>query len=127
MNCIAHGIDCVEVERFRQLLTRRPRVVQKCFSDPEIKYSFRVSDPSERLDVRFAAREAVLKALECGIGSVALREIEVIRSSSGKPEIRLSGKALERSKNRGINHWIVSLTHTKSLAQASVIGLEKRG
>ena len=81
----------------------------------------RVPDPGPRLAARFAAKEAVLKALGVGIGSAAFRDVEVVRAESGEPHLVLTGSAAALAHARGVTRWHVSLTHTDTVAVASVV------
>ncbi len=112
------GIDVVDVPRMRHLLIRRPRIVLRLFSEGERSYAELKSDPSERYAARFAAKEAVMKALGAGFGEVAFREVEVLRSPSGQPNIVLHGRAAERAEQMGVSGWQISLSHTDSVAVA---------
>ncbi len=71
--------------------------------------------------MRFAAKEAVMKALGVGLGAFAFHDVEVVRADSGRPALVLRGRAGELSDARGVQGWHVSLTHTAALAQAVVI------
>jgi holo-[acyl-carrier protein] synthase len=115
------GVDAVEVERFRRVLGRRPGLAGRLFTDAERAYAARVADPGPRLAARFAAKEAVLKALGVGIGAAAFRDVEVVRAESGRPALSLSGAAAVLADDRGVTTWHLSLTHTDSVALASVV------
>jgi 8-oxo-dGTP diphosphatase len=117
------GIDAVELERMRKVLARTPRIMTRAFSDHERDYCLDRKDPTERFAARFAAKEAVLKVLDESILRVPLKDIEVVRSETGKPSIALHGVALRRAVERGITDWQVSLTHTDLIASAVAIGL----
>src|SRR3954470_12279606 len=110
---IGVGIDAVEVERFRQVLARRPPLCARLFTGGEWAYATRVADPTERLAVRFAAKEAVLKALGVGLGAADFREIEVVRAEGGAPGLLLSGGAAALAGERGVTGWHLPLTHTR--------------
>jgi holo-[acyl-carrier protein] synthase len=118
---IGIGTDLVEVARFRGVLARTPGIVGRVFTDGERAYAELVDDPAERFAVRFAAKEAVLKAMGAGIGECAMREIEVVRAESGAPSVRLHGKAADLAAARGVGSWLLTLTHTESLAQAIAV------
>jgi len=120
---IGIGTDLVEVARFREVLARTPGIVARVFTDDEQAYAGLVDDPAERFAVRFAAKEAVLKALGAGIGECALREIEVVRADSGAPSVRLHGTAATLAASRGVGRWLLTLTHTASSAQAIAVAL----
>ena len=124
MRIIAHGIDLVEVARVAGMLQAHgQRFVQRCFSDAERAYaeSARRRRP-ERYAVRFACKEAVLKALGTGwSGGIAWREIEVTREPTGRPGVVLRGRCAELAERLGIVRWHVTLSHTSANAVASVI------
>jgi len=120
---IGIGTDLVELDRFRTALTRTPGIVDRLFTDDERAYAQLRHDPTERFAARFAAKEAVLKAMGAGIGECAFREIEVMRAESGAPSVRLHGKAASLAADRGVGEWRLTLTHTASLAQAIAVAL----
>jgi holo-[acyl-carrier protein] synthase len=113
------GIDVVDVDRFRLVLERRPRIVDRLFTDGERRDAH--SQP-ERLAARFAAKEAVLKSLGIGAGSTPWRSIEVILSASGAPSVVLHDGAREIAESQGVGYLHLSMTHTEHLAAAFVVG-----
>jgi holo-[acyl-carrier protein] synthase len=115
------GVDAVDVERFRRVLARRPALVRRLFTEDEQAYAGRVGDPGPRLAARFAAKEAVLKALGVGVGAAAFTDVEVTRAEGGRPGLALSGRAASLAEHLGVRRWHVSLTHTDALAVASVV------
>jgi holo-[acyl-carrier protein] synthase len=115
------GVDAVDVERFRQVMARRPGIVHRLFTETERAYALRSRDPGPRLAVRFAAKEAVLKALGVGVGAAGFRDVEVVRGDNGEPGLALSGRAAALSAGRGVRRWHVSLTHTDTVAVAAVV------
>jgi holo-[acyl-carrier protein] synthase len=117
------GTDLVECERFRLALERRPRIAERLFSDAEREYSFRHREPVPRLAARFAAKEAVMKAMGVGLWKFALRDVEVTRLPSGQPEIALYDKAAALAEERGVSSWLLTLTHTDSMAMAVAVAL----
>jgi phosphopantetheine--protein transferase-like protein len=120
---IGVGIDAVELDRFRRALGRTPRIAERLFSDAERNYAFRRRDPTERLAARFAAKEAVMKAMGVGLWAFNYRDVEVVRASSGAPAVRLTGKAARLAEAKGIREWRLSITHTERTAQAIAIAL----
>ncbi len=121
------GIDAVDIVRFRKVIARRPRLVERVFTEDERAYANRRAEPAQHLAARFAAKEAVMKTLGVGIGGFAIREVEVVRpigptGRRGAPALRLTGKAAELAVRRGIVRWHISLTHTDDLALAMVLG-----
>ncbi|MDA8266281.1 MAG: holo-ACP synthase [Actinomycetota bacterium] len=118
---IGTGIDAVEIGRFRALLVRRPRLVQRLFSLEEQSLAKRRNDPVPTLAARFAAKEAAMKALSTGLGGVDFTDLEVLSEPSGAPRLVVSGRARERAGLLGVTSWHVSLTHTEILAMAVVV------
>ena len=119
------GTDLVDVDRFRTVLLRRPSVADRLFTADERAYALRAVDPAARLAARFAAKEAALKALGYGLGGMRMAEIEVVRDDGGRPEIQLHGAARSRAAAHGVRRWLVSLSHTDRLAQATVVALAR--
>ena len=113
---IGVGIDLVDVARFTRVLERRPSLRQRLFTERE-----RRLERIERLAARFAVKEAVMKALGTGLGSVSFRDIEVVSQESGAPQVQLHATALQRATVLGVARWHVSLTHTDHSAGAVVI------
>ena len=120
---IGLGTDLVEIDRFRLAMSRRQRLGERLFSDEERAYADRHRDPAPRLAARFAAKEAVMKALGVGLGAFKLRDVEVARRKGGAPELVLRGKAAALADTRGVTGWHLSLTHTDSMAMAVAIAL----
>jgi len=119
------GTDIVDVDRFRTVLLRRPSVAERLFTVNERTYAHRAVDPAARLAARFAAKEAALKALGYGLGGMRMADIEVVRADDGRPELVLHGAARSRAATHGVGRWLVSLSHTDHLAQATVVALAR--
>jgi len=117
------GTDLVEVDRFRLAMKRRKKLGERLFSDDERAYAERHRDPAPRLAARFAAKEAVMKALGVGLGAFKLRDVEVARRRSGAPQLVLRGKAAALAEDQGVTGWHLSLTHTDSMAMAVAVAL----
>ena len=116
------GTDLVEVERFRLAVSRRTALADRLFSDDEQAYAAGQHDPVKSLAARFAAKEAVMKALGVGLGSFALRDVEVQRDDhSGAPRLVLHGHADALARSQGVTGWMLSLTHTDAMAMAVAI------
>jgi holo-[acyl-carrier protein] synthase len=113
------GIDVVDVDRFRLVVERRPRIVDRLFTDGEQRDAH--ARP-ERLAARFAAKEAVLKTLGIGAGATSWRSIEVTLNSSGAPSVVLHEHAREIAARQGVGYLHLSMTHTDHLAAAFVVG-----
>ena len=118
------GTDLVDLDRFRQAAERTPGILTRYFTESERAYAERRHDPIERYAARFAAKEAVMKALGVGLGACELADIEIVRDEdSGAPDLRLHGTAAALAAERGVIDWRISLTHTDTAAHAIVIAL----
>lgn len=119
------GNDLAEVERIQRAL-EGPRTGQRfrerVFTEGEQRYCERRRRKYESYAARFAAKEAVMKALGTGWGrNIGWRDIEVFRHRGSRPEIILHGKAMEYAKTLGITRFHLTLTHTAEYAEAQVI------
>ena len=117
------GTDLVDIDRFRTVLRRHPSMADRLFTAGERSYAARAADPAARLAARFAAKEAALKALGYGLGGMRMADIEVVRDDDGRPELVLHGDARSTAAEHGVGRWLVSLSHTDRLAQATVVAL----
>lgn len=108
------GIDVLEIERLEGALQRHPRLAQRLFSERELAYANERARPGRHLAARFAAKEAVVKAL--GLRGFGLREIEVLAGEP--PSVELSGRAAEAAAGSRIH---VSLTHSRDTAAAVAV------
>ena len=113
---IGIGTDLVEIERFRTVLERTPGIKTRTFTEAEQTYADTKNDPAERYAVRWAAKEAVMKAMGVGLGAVDMVHIEVVRAESGAPSILLHETAAAKAAELGISEIKITLTHTKSLS-----------
>ncbi|MBM3210997.1 holo-ACP synthase [Candidatus Poribacteria bacterium] len=122
-NIVGIGYDMVEVPRIELVLSRwGNRFEKRIFTHQEIAYCQSKKNYTQRLACRFAAKEAVLKAL--GIGwrfGVKWTDIEIINDGFGKPSVILRGKAEELSNNLGVKKIFISMTNTKDYGAAQVI------
>jgi holo-[acyl-carrier protein] synthase len=119
------GVDVVDLERFASALARRPSIGVRLFTDAERSYCDLARVPTKRAERyagRFAVKEAVHKALGCGIGSFRWQDVEVERAESGAPSIALHGVASELAAACDITRWHVSITHDRLVAVAVVVG-----
>jgi holo-[acyl-carrier protein] synthase len=123
MSAIAVGLDMVDVPRFGAVLARRPGIALRLFTEKERAYAATLANPVPSLAARFAAKEAVMKALGVGLGSFAFCDVEVEREPGGKPRLVLAGRAAELSCELAAREWLVSLTHTSTAAVAVVLAL----
>jgi len=117
------GIDIVSISRIESLLEKwRDRFINRIFTPKEIEYCINKKFPSQHLAVRFAAKEAFLKALGVGLGyGISLKDIEITTNSIGSPSIELHGKAKEACPKRNIKNIFLSLSHDGEYGVAQVI------
>jgi holo-[acyl-carrier protein] synthase len=118
------GVDLCEVDRMRAALERTPTLRDRLFTESEQAYCDRRNDPTERYAARFAAKEAVLKAMGLGVGACKWREIEVARAESGAPSVVLHGGAEQLAAEPGIKGWRLTMTHTHRVAEAIAVALD---
>lgn len=126
MTILGHGIDLVETSRIAQMVARHgDHFLDRCFTAAERGYAeASAKRRDEHLAARFAAKEAVLKALGTGWrNGIAWTDVEVVREPSGRPVVKLSGEAERVAASLGITAWMLSLSHTDSHAMASAIAL----
>ena len=114
------GTDILEIIRLKAI-QRRPRLAERLFSAAELRYCLGKRNPWPHLAVRFAAKEAVMKALGIGLGACCWQDIEIIRRPGGKPDLRLHGRALVLAGEKGISGWQISLSHSGTVALAVVV------
>lgn len=117
------GIDLVDVDRFRVSLARTPSMRERMFTEGERAYAETANDPTERYAARFAAKEAVMKAMGVGLGAFGFHDVEVLRADGGQPSLRVIGAAELLAVNLGVRGWQLSLTHTATSAGAVVVAL----
>jgi holo-[acyl-carrier protein] synthase len=117
------GLDAVEVDRFREVLARTPRVAERLFTPAEQAAGQERRDGVPRLAARFAAKEAAMKALGVGIGAIRWHDVEVVTAPSGAPSLVVTGRAAALATEQGVTSWKVSLTHTDRVAEAVVVTL----
>lgn len=123
---LRHGIDLVEIARIADLLERHgDRFTDRCFVERERIYADAgTKRRAERYAARFAAKEAVLKALGTGWrDGISWQDIEVVRMPSGRPQLTLTGRCAALADDLGLTQWEVSLSHTDRHAVASVVAL----
>lgn len=117
------GIDIIDTPRVKKIADEYGEdFIVKIFTDSEIDYCRSKNNPEINFGARFAAKEALLKALGTGLrGDINWKDIEIMNDSLGKPSIKLNGKAAESSNKLGVTRVTVSLSHTKDYAVAVVI------
>ncbi len=117
------GVDIVEIERMALALARTPRMKERIFSAEEIAYCESRSRPEVHFALRFAAKEAVLKALGTGFSGVRFKDVEVARDDRGRPVPVLHGRAVELAEEAGVREFHLSLSYTATTAVASAVAI----
>ncbi len=118
---IRTGVDLLEISRLRAAVERHgERFLARIFTATERE---QCAGNYASLAARFAAKEAVGKALGTGLGEVSFTEIEVVRGKAREPILKLYGKALEVAETLHLTEWAISLSHTEEYAMASVVAM----
>ncbi len=115
------GVDIIEIERIARALERwGERFLRHVYTDAEVAFC---RGRTPELAARFAAKEAISKALGTGINGIHWCEMEVLPDPLGKPLVRLYGKAAARAESLGLSEFAVSLSHSRDFAVASVVAV----
>lgn len=125
MDIVGHGIDLVHLDEIRRWIEDpRDPLVARCFIQAELDEVGSGPDRIERLAGRFAAKEAVLKALGTGFGAgVAFSDVVIHRAAGAPPEVRLTGGAAQAAATLGVTDWRLSISHAGNIAMASAIAV----
>ena len=118
------GVDMLEISRMERVLERRPNFARRVFTEAERAYCDRSARPAEHYAARFAAREAVLKALGTGFSQgIGLRDVSVARDEAGRPRAVLAGRAAEIARELGVREIALSISHTHDVAVANALAV----
>ena len=118
---LATGVDLIEIARIEEVVTRHGKhYLQRIYTPAELE---QCGQRAESLAGRFAAKEAVAKALGSGIGDVRWREIEVLGDENNAPVLTLHGEALKKANVLGLSTWSVSISHSQSHSVALVVAI----
>jgi len=114
------GVDIIEIARVAEAVAQYgERFLHRVYTDAELEYC---QSRVNQLATRFAAKEAVVKALGAGNSGIGWKDMEVVTGEDGDPSIKLHGKAMERFNELGLTDLVVSLSHSKEYAVASAVG-----
>jgi len=117
------GVDLIEIERFDRIEPKiRERFIQRVLTTKE---RLEVKDSNPTLAGKFAAKEAVVKALGCGIGPVSFQDIEILHDANGQPILHLHKNAGKIAEENNLKDWSVSISHTQHYAVAIAIFIGK--
>lgn len=118
---LATGVDLIEISRIEEVIARHGKhYLERIYTPAELEQCGR---RAESLAGRFAAKEAVAKALGCGIGEVMWKEIEILGDEQNAPVLTLRGSAEKRAKELGLTTWSVSISHSRSHSVALVVAI----
>lgn len=118
---LATGVDLIEIARIEEVIARHGKhYLERIFTPAELT---QCGKRIESLAGRFAAKEAVTKALGCGIGEVTWKEIEILGDEQNAPVLTLHGAAENKSKQLGLTTWSVSISHSQSHSVAFVVAV----
>lgn len=118
---LATGVDLIEIQRLQTAVERHgDRFLRRIFTPAEIEVC---RGRAESLAARFAAKEAVAKALGQGIGDISWHDIEVTNDDLKAPCLRLSAQAQQLAQQKGLTTWSISLSHEKQFAVAFVVAI----
>lgn len=117
---VAVGIDVVLVDRFTRALARTPLLGDRLFTEAERHTASGSPRPSESLAARFAAKEAVAKALGAPAG-LRWHDCEIVTDPDGRPWLTMCGTVAAAATERGVNRWHLSLSHDGGIASAMVV------
>jgi len=118
------GVDVCEIDRMERALARHPTMRERVFTPEERAYCDGKARPAESYAARFAAREAVIKALS-GYRGKRWQDVSVSRHPSGAPSVVLTGNAKVRADANGISQVLISFTHERSLAVAFAVAVAR--
>ncbi|MEK6255965.1 MAG: holo-ACP synthase [Chloroflexota bacterium] len=120
---LSTGVDLIEVDRIRGAIERQGvRFLKRIYTTKELALC---GDNMPSLAGRFAAKEAVSKALGTGIGDVEWTDIEVLRGLNKEPVLHLHGAAIKVAKKKKFKQWSISISHTHEHAIALVVAMTK--
>jgi holo-[acyl-carrier protein] synthase len=113
------GVDLIEISRIEEVIARHGRhYLERIYTPAELEHCGR---RVESLAGRFAAKEAVAKALGCGIGDVTWQEIEILGDEQNAPILKLYGTAERKARELGVSDWSISISHSQSHSVAFVV------
>lgn len=128
MSIVGHGVDIIDTDRVQRMIeSHGEHFLSRVFTAGERQYAAaNTKRLAEHLAGRFAAKEAILKALGTGwSGGIAWTDAEVVREPSGRPTVQLHGRCAELAEELGITQWWLSISHIRTHAVASAIAVRE--
>lgn len=118
------GVDMLEIARMERTMRRRPSFLRRVFTEEERAYCDACARPAEHYAARFAAREAVVKALGTGFSNgVGFSDVSVTMDAQGRPHALLSGRAAQIAREGGVREVALSLSYTRDVAVANAVAV----
>jgi holo-[acyl-carrier protein] synthase len=118
---LATGVDLIEIARIEEVISRHGKhFLERVFTTAELE---QCGKRTESLAGRFAAKEAAVKALGCGIGDVTWKEVEILGDEQNAPVLTLHGVAKQKADEQRLVTWSVSISHSQSHSVAVVVAI----
>lgn len=118
---LATGVDLIEIARIQEVISRHGKhYLERVYTPAELE---QCGKRTESLAGRFAAKEAVVKALGCGIGDVTWKDVEILGDEQNAPLITLHGIAKQKAEELGLLIWSVSISHSQTHSVAMVVAI----
>lgn len=124
------GTDIIEIRRITKALSRNPKFAERLFTSQELEYYKKKNMKPQHIAGGFSAKEAVLKALGTGLKGFRWKDIEILRSASGKPMVRFGGDVRQFVADSGIGTIHITISHSRSFATATAVAelsMEREG
>lgn len=118
MEIVGIGNDIVEIDRIKKAIVKNPKFKERVYTSKEIDYLEKKSDPYPGYAGRFAAKEAVSKAMGTGVRGFNLFDIEIINDTFGKPEVEFCGELKEKYRGFSV---MLTISHSRDYATAVAI------
>lgn len=120
---IGTGIDIIEIDRIKSAISTKDSFKERFFTEEEIEYCQKHNIPWPSYAARFAAKEAIVKALGTGFRGFKWKDIEIVKDKLGKPEVLLHNNAEKVAQESGIEKVMLSISHSRDYAVAQAIAL----
>ncbi|GAB6099921.1 holo-ACP synthase [Halanaerocella petrolearia] len=117
------GVDIIEIERIEKAINKRDRFKYRFFTEDEIEYCEEYQKPWSHYAARFAAKEAVVKALGTGFREFKWKDVEINNNKLGKPEVILYNKAKRLAEDKEITEVMLSISHSHDYAVAQAVAI----
>lgn len=125
MNIHGIGVDIIEISRIKEAASRNPRIFDRLFTDKELADYRERGNRTETLAGKFAAKEAVVKALGTGLRGFPWTDLEILPDGLGKPCCHFRNKAVDALKRLQVSSVVISIAHNKTTAIANAMALKE--